>query len=299
MALPPLHPRLHPSLRTALLACAAGLALLLLPACASTTPAPDDSALWSPGPETPAPAGAALTARQTHIEVSPSATFVSTMPGVNRVGINRTLLISIEPSSADGPSAGPFIIARVQAAADASGQGSAAGDPIENTRATLAAHLGPAGDLLVGRSTENTDAVFTIFEPDLIAMPATLVAGEPHRQEFTMVVHPIAQPSRVKARGTATQTSTYEADQSVRTPAGTFACRRVLTVFEASLGAAKVHVETRSWYAPGIGLIAEESHEQVSTLGVPFRDKRQGWVLRQAAPAAAAPAPAPRARTPG
>ena len=285
----PIHA--HLPLRPALLTTVAVLGLFLLAACASTAPvaaAPDGSAIWSPGPDEPAPAAAALTAREASIDVSPRAVFASTIAGVARV-----LLTSLEPGSAGGPGAAPFTIARVQATPDTSAAG---GTPIEDTRAILAAHLGPSGDLLVGRSTENADAVFTIFEPELIAMPASITAGRPHRQECSMVVHPIAHPDRVKAKGTATQTITYEANQSVRTPAGLFACRRVLTIFEASLGAAKVHVETRSWYAPGVGLVAEESHEQVSTLGVPFRNKREGWVLQHADPAPRAPAANAKAR---
>ncbi len=162
---------------------------------------------------------------------------------------------------------------------------------LEQTRSTLDMRLGPDGALLIERSTEARDDVFTVFEPALVAMPGALEAGVAHTQAFRMVVHPIAAPGKVKTQGEARQTIVYEADQTVGTPAGTFECRRVLTIFEADLGPARVEVLTRSWYAPRVGLVAETIDERVWTLGILFRSRSEGWALASLRPGVSPPAP--------
>ncbi len=224
-------------------------------------------------------------------DVPRRARYVSTIEGVSRL-----LLTSREPAdAASGADSGGWTISQVEADAPLASAAHPTLDPepIERTRATLTTTLGAAEGFRIVRSTENADAVFTTFQPPLIAMPASLRPGAgPQRQECSMVVRPIDHPDRIKAQGKATQEITYEADQAVRTPAGEFFCQRISTSFTATLGPANVRVETHAWYSRGIGLVAEESHEQVWTFGIPLRANREGWALAWFEPVVRSPAQA-------
>ncbi|MFN0011531.1 MAG: hypothetical protein ACKVS8_07795 [Phycisphaerales bacterium] len=239
-------------------------------ACAQNVAAPEagvvagSGGVLTLGPERP-PSGT-LTCRETSVDVPAAARYVSAVEDQP----NGLLALRV-----DGPD-GRISTTRVEVEPGAS---DASPVVVEKTRSTLDVRLRPDGALVVERSAEARDDALTVFEPALVAMPAVLTAGIVHRQEFSMVVHAVAQPAKVKARGEASQQIVYEADQAVTTPAGTFECRRVLTTFAAAPGPARVEVLTRSWYATGVGLVAETSDEQVWVLGVPFRSSRRSWAI--------------------
>ncbi len=152
--------------------------------------------------------------------------------------------------------------------------------------------LSESGDLVMLRSVTYADRVITTFEPPLIVLPATLSpGGESHTQRLTFTVHPMDDPSAIRDQGPATQTITLEAEQTVLAP-DPIPAARVRINLALSLQAAKVSKSTRAWYArttptpaaiPPLGVIAEETDERVTVLGITAR-RTQRLVILDASP---------------
>lgn len=137
------------------------------------------------------------------------------------------------------------------------------------------------GAVVMDKTREEADEVVTEFSPALVAMPVVLRAGAGETQSFKMIVRPGRDLSRIQTQGPATHEIRYEADETVRVPAGRFECRKVVAVLRATLGQAKVENTTESWHAPGVGIVAERHNERVTVLGLPFRSKDRTWALAE------------------
>ncbi|MBL8991635.1 MAG: hypothetical protein JNJ48_08665 [Phycisphaerae bacterium] len=137
------------------------------------------------------------------------------------------------------------------------------------------------GAIVSPRTSERDDAVVTEFEPALVVMPGVLRAGDTAVQSLHMVVRPADRPDRVKTQGDATHEIRYEADETVRVPAGRFRTQKVVAVLRANLGTAKVENTTESWHAPGAGIVAERRVERVTVFGVPIRSSDRTVVARR------------------
>lgn len=153
------------------------------------------------------------------------------------------------------------------------------GAPLGDTRQTLELLITPAGDSAVVSTAEQADSVVTYFDPPLIAVPAQLQPGQTFTQNLGMRVYPIKSPDRLKTKGHGTQEVTFAARERVRVPAGEFDAARLDSLFGMALDNAKVTVKTTSWYAEGVGLIAERSSERVTVFGLNIRSRDEAWAL--------------------
>ncbi len=138
------------------------------------------------------------------------------------------------------------------------------------------------GSLAVSREVNHEEGVTVVFEPALVVFPV-MVESEVSRafkQELVMTVHPIADETKVRAKGRVTQTVSFTASQRVRVPAGVLKASQVTSVFEASLSGTSVRNETTTWLTPGVGVVAEERSERTTLLGVPIRQNHELWLLR-------------------
>ncbi len=242
--------------------------------------------VWALGDESPGIGFAS--ALETSVAVPPRARYLPT-------GGGRALLVE-RHRPLEGGAGVMLTLERVEVEPTASGGGDVA---VEGTRSVMQMRATDGGDLVLVRSVEHADDAITVFDPPMLAMPAQLPPGETRTQELRMVVHPRGRPERIKAQGPARRTVVYEVDQRVRTPAGEFDCRRVRSLLVAELGTARVRVETRQWFAAGAGLVAEESTERVTTLGIPIRSRTEGWALERTGQPAPTPGPDANARRTG
>src|SRR5262249_36510523 len=102
--------------------------------------------------------------------------------------------------------------------------------------------------------------------------------------------------------GKAVRTMKYVSDQAIRIPSGQFQAKRVEVHFTADLKLAKADEQTTLWVVTGLGVVAEQSIEEVKVLGLTNKKTSRTLVLASpsglsAEPAAAvspASQPAPR-----
>ncbi len=250
--------------------------LLLLPACqsdpVSDTSAPLEAPSGSPGltildtrtPDKP------VGADELSINVAPVLRYIALKGPRTRLSTRSTSAVgtSVDRIVSEGPG----------------------GSPLPETRQTLELLTTPAGDMAVATTTEQADSVVTHFDPPLIAVPARLNPGQTLKQSLAMRVYPIKSPDRVKTKGQGTQEITFAARERVRVPAGEFDSARLDTLFRMALDNAKVTVKTTSWYAEGVGLIAERSSERVTVFGLNVRSKDEAWALDKIIDPGTAPA---------
>ncbi len=150
-------------------------------------------------------------------------------------------------------------------------------DPARGSVLHLA--LTDTGQVVLERQIEAADGVTTTFTPPMVVLPASLAPGETFEQSLAMRSVLTDRPERERGSGPATQTTTLAAWERIATPAGEFLAARINAVLRAKLGPASVTSTSTTWYAPGLGIVAETRHEEVFVLGVKIRDQRQGWAL--------------------
>lgn len=134
------------------------------------------------------------------------------------------------------------------------------------------------GSIAIVRTIDHGEGVEVHFDPHMVVLPASLEPGRSVAQSFEMRVHPVGDPDRTRASGSAEHTVTYEAEGRVVTPAGTFDAHLVRGVLEADLGPSRVRNETLRWYSPGRGLVAEWRSERTRALLVTVRSSTEAWV---------------------
>ena len=126
-----------------------------------------------------------------------------------------------------------------------------------------------AGALVSPRVVNADRDSITDFEPPLVAVPASMAAGEPVEREHAMVVRAFGDPSRVTQRGEGTNTLTLRGAQAVEAGDRRLDGVRLDTRFRASFGPADVDRTTRRWYAHSDGsLLAEAWDESIKVFGL-------------------------------
>lgn len=140
--------------------------------------------------------------------------------------------------------------------------------------------LTDTGDVVLEKQIEAADGVTTTFTPPMIILPASLAPGQTFEQAFAMRSVLTDRPDRERGSGPATQTTTLAAWERIATPAGEHLAARIEAVLRAKLGPASVTSTSTTWYAPGLGILAETRREEVTVMGLKIRDQRQGWVLQ-------------------
>jgi hypothetical protein len=154
--------------------------------------------------------------------------------------------------------------------------------PTEDPTGGSVLHLAltDTGDVVLEKQIEAADGVTTTFTPPMIILPASLAPGQTFEQAFAMRSVLTDRPDRERGSGPATQTTTLAAWERIATPAGEHLAARIEAVLRAKLGPASVTSTSTTWYAPGLGILAETRREEVTVMGLKIRDQRQGWVLQ-------------------
>jgi hypothetical protein len=130
--------------------------------------------------------------------------------------------------------------------------------------------------LVLVETTDHPNKAVTTFDPPLLLIEDGMGDGYGARTEHTVVVRSLEDVSRIVDRGTAEQSLVRESDQVLLLPDGqTRRAVRLARTLTISLGRAKVKEVTTSWYAPDLGLAAEQSKEEVKVFG-PL-----GWTRRR------------------
>ena len=78
-----------------------------------------------------------------------------------------------------------------------------------------------------------------------------------------------SNPDRRIESGTASSSVTYDADQTLHTPAGRFECRRLVIECSSKFGLGESTVRTILYHADGVGLVAEHYVEKAVVLIFP------------------------------
>ena len=119
------------------------------------------------------------------------------------------------------------------------------------------------GRVAMGRCEDLYHDTLTLFEPPLPWLQ-DLQTGQWVEAKASMTICDRDRPDQIKDRGTCSMRLEYLGWQNVRTgqtEREAFAVRRR---FSASLSVAHVEEQTRQWFGPGLGLLAEQSEETVS-----------------------------------
>lgn len=144
------------------------------------------------------------------------------------------------------------------------------------------------GHAALAEEINHTERAELVYDPPLVMFPAVLSprgdagaagTGAVFEQSVRMLVHPLGDRGRTKARGEARQTIVHEgcdaAPTGDRRPA-----QRIRRTFNASLPPAEVTNVTVQWFDTEGRLLAEDREERTRILGVLTRRNREVWVLR-------------------
>jgi hypothetical protein len=146
------------------------------------------------------------------------------------------------------------------------------------------------GDVQMTAVMELKDNAISLFTPPLVIAFADLPAGEERRSESAMRVVDMKNRTRQRESGKAVRTMTYVSDQAIRIPSGQFQTKRVEVHFIADLKLAKADEQTMLWVVPGVGVVAEQSVEEVRVLGLTNTKASRTLVLASPIAPSAGPA---------
>lgn len=138
-------------------------------------------------------------------------------------------------------------------------------------------------DEVVGRSAEggaallesinHAEGVIVRIAPALLILPGALGVDEEFTQKARMTLPLISNPARLREQGAVTKSMRVEGWQRLEAEGGSFDCVRVRETHVSHLSLAKSERITTSWYAPGVGLIAQRYTEEVKALGLTVRSR--------------------------
>jgi hypothetical protein len=137
-------------------------------------------------------------------------------------------------------------------------------------------HLRQAGPGVIEMVAVEDDKhdVISLFAPPLVVMDAGLTPGEPRRIESEVRVVKRGNRSQQVDQGRCVWSIVYDGDQRVRTPAGTFDCKRIRTEYRGRFTAAQVTSVTHAYPHETLGLIAESYRENGAAFFVPWSKSR-------------------------
>ncbi len=110
----------------------------------------------------------------------------------------------------------------------------------------------------------------TRFDEALVVMTPKLKPDEPLKMTTKATVFSRDDPGVQIDRGDCAWTLTYDADQRIVTPAGTFDCRRIRAEYRGQFSLAKVTSVTWLYYTPTGELAAEHYEERGTAIFLPW-----------------------------
>jgi hypothetical protein len=136
------------------------------------------------------------------------------------------------------------------------------------------------GHLLLPSEIAHAHAALVHFEPPLIYLLAGLLPGERRAFDGKMEVYSSRDPALKWYSGRIRATTAYVGVYQVRTPAGAFSATLIRTDYRIDiLAVVSVRDTLYTFYADGVGKIAEAEHRRISAVGLVNTDTYIGKVL--------------------
>jgi hypothetical protein len=143
-----------------------------------------------------------------------------------------------------------------------------------------------AGDLVLPTEIAYAHEALLHFEPPLGYLIAGLEPGESRVHHSKMDVYSSKDPTWKWYTGGISATTVHAGVYRVTTPAGAFSAALVRTDYKIRiLGVVSVIDTLYTFYAEGVGKVAEAEHRRISTMGLFNTDTQVGKVLESFTPA--------------
>lgn len=140
-----------------------------------------------------------------------------------------------------------------------------------------------SGYIAQAEEINRIEKVEIVYTPPLVVIPDKLpiqTSGNAgYQQDVKMVVHPLGDRSRVRTSGMAHSEIRYAGDETITTAGGEFTARKLQSTLAADLSAATTLNTTDQWWADGLGLVFERSHEVTKALGIKVRENNSTIML--------------------
>lgn len=136
------------------------------------------------------------------------------------------------------------------------------------------------GSLVLPSEIAHAHKALVYFEPPLTYLIAALQPGETREFDGTMNVYRAWAPATRWYSGRIRATTAHAGVYRVKTPAGTFSATLVRTDYKIDILAVVSVTDTLyTFYAEGIGKVAEAEHQRISAMALFNSDTRIGKVL--------------------
>jgi hypothetical protein len=146
------------------------------------------------------------------------------------------------------------------------------------------------GSLVLPTEIAHAHKALVSFEPPLSYLIADLRPGEPRVFDGKMDVYRLRDPSTRWYSGRIRATTMHAGVYQVTTPAGAFSALLVRTDYKIDiLGVVSVTDTLYTFYAEGVGKVAEAEHQRISALGLFNTNTQLGKVLVAFAPPSMSP----------
>jgi hypothetical protein len=143
------------------------------------------------------------------------------------------------------------------------------------------------GSLVLPSEIAHTHKALVHFDPPLSYLIAGLPLGERRVFDGKIDVYSASNPATKWYSGKIQATTTYAGVYRIRTPAGTFDAILIRTEYRIDiLAVVSVRDTLFTFYAEGIGKVAEAEHRRISAMGLFSSDTKIGRILVSFVPAA-------------
>jgi hypothetical protein len=151
---------------------------------------------------------------------------------------------------------------------------------------TLYLRRAPEGSLVMPAEIAHDYKALVHFEPPLSYLIAGLAPGDTHRFDGQIDVYSSRDPATKWYTGRIQATTTYAGVYRVATPAGTHNARLIRTQYRIDiLTVVSVRDTLYTFYADGVGKVAEAERRRISMVGLFGSDTTLGKVLMSFIPA--------------
>jgi hypothetical protein len=141
------------------------------------------------------------------------------------------------------------------------------------------------GHLLLPSEIAHAHSALVQFEPPLTYLLAGLLPGERRGFDGRIVVYSSRDPASKLYTGRIQATTAYVGSYQVRTPAGAFSATLISTDYRIDiLAVVSVRDRLYTFYADGVGKVAEAEHRRMSAVGLIRTDMYMGKVLTSFTP---------------
>jgi hypothetical protein len=137
----------------------------------------------------------------------------------------------------------------------------------------------PGGDLVMTAVTDTEEGLVIVTTPPNPFLLKGMQPGETRTLSQTVAVNYLDDPSSRDYSGTLTSTYTYVGTYRVTVPAGTYDAILLRLDYDGKIGPASTQDTAYYFFAPGVGLVAMISQEDVEAFWIIHIDTSTGKVL--------------------